>query len=219
MTTPTKTPTGTPNSNGAPDADAVPEFRENILEVAIGRQVRQLRRHQRMTGTDLAALAGLSVGSLSKIENGHISPSLSTLQALADALRVPFVQLFTGFAEARGAMHVKAGKGDPIDRAGTRAGHQYNLLGHIGSNASGVVVEPYLITLTDESERFPTFQHRGIEYIYMLEGQVDYRHGDRTYALEPGDSLLFDSDAPHGPETLTRLPARFLSVITYPQEQ
>jgi mannose-6-phosphate isomerase-like protein (cupin superfamily) len=127
------------------------------------------------------------------------------------------VQLFSGYEEPRGAMHVKAGEGAEIARAGTRAGHQYNLLGHIGANASGVVVEPYLITLSTESDRFPTFQHEGIELLYMLEGVVDYRHGDQMYRLEPGDSLIFDADAPHGPERLVALPARYISVICYPQ--
>jgi transcriptional regulator with XRE-family HTH domain len=191
--------------------------REKNLEVAIGRQVRELRKRQRMTGSDLAAQTGLSVGMLSKIENGVISPSLNTLQILANALRVPLVQLFTGYEEARGAMHVKAGEGVEIDRDGTRAGHQYNLLGHIGSNNSGVVVEPYLITLSTQSDRFPTFQHEGIEMLYMLDGVVDYRHGDQIYRMEAGDSLLFDADAPHGPENLIELPARYLSIITYPQ--
>jgi transcriptional regulator with XRE-family HTH domain len=193
------------------------ESREKNLEVAIGRQVRELRKRQRMTGSDLAAQTGLSVGMLSKIENGVISPSLNTLQVLANALRVPLVQLFSGYEEARGAMHVKAGQGVEIERAGTRAGHQYNLLGHIGSNNSGVVVEPYLITLATQSDRFPVFQHEGIEMLYMLEGVVDYRHGEQIYRLEPGDSLLFDADSPHGPENLHILPARYLSIITYPQ--
>ncbi|MAU45646.1 MAG: MerR family transcriptional regulator [Yangia sp.] len=196
---------------------AVRELREKNLEVAIGRQVRELRKRQRMTGSELAQQTGLSVGMLSKIENGVISPSLNTLQALANALRVPLVQLFSGFEEPRGAMHVKAGQGVEIERAGTRAGHQYQLLGHIGSNNSGVVVEPYLITLDSESDRFPAFQHEGIELIYMLEGVIDYRHGDQLYLLEPGDSLLFDADAPHGPEVLIELPSRYLSIITYPQ--
>jgi len=199
------------------DPHALREGREKTLEVAIGRQVRELRKRQRMTGSDLAVQTGLSVGMLSKIENGLISPSLTTLQALANALRVPLVQLFSGFEEPRGAMHVKAGTAVETARAGTRAGHQYHLLGHIGSNNSGVVVEPYLIVLTTESDRFPTFQHEGLELLYMLEGTVDYRHGDQIYRLEPGDSLLFDADAPHGPETLIDLPARYLSVITYPQ--
>ena len=90
-------------------------------------------------------------------------------------------------------------------------------LGHLGSNSSGVVVEPYILTLTTESDVFPAFQHEGLELIYMLEGEVDYRHGDEVYPLKPGDSLFFDADAPHGPEVLVKLPARYLSVISYPQ--
>ena len=196
---------------------AVHEPRERNLEVAIGRQVRELRKRQRLTGTDLAAQTGLSVGMLSKIENGVISPSLTTLQTLANTLGVPLIQLFSGYEEPRGAMHVKAGEAVQLDRAGTRAGHHYHFLGHVGSNNSGVVVEPYLIVLTTESDRFPTFQHEGIEILYMLEGRVDYRHGEQIYELAPGDSLIFDADSPHGPEVLRELPARYLSVISYPQ--
>ncbi len=211
----TKTPAGGFNQ----DPHALRQSREKNLEVAIGRQVRELRKRQRMTGADLAAKAGLSVGMLSKIENGVISPSLTTISTLAHALGVPLVQLFAGYEEARGCMHVKAGEGVEIERAGTRAGHQYNLLGHIGSNNSGVVVEPYLLTLNDESDRFPTFQHEGIEFLYVLEGRVNYRHGETVYLLEPGDALLFDSDAPHGPEDILDAPVRYLSIITYPQDR
>lgn len=200
------------------DPHAVREQREKNLEVAIGRQVRELRKRKRLTGADLAAQTGLSVGMLSKIENGVISPSLNTISMLAHALSVPLVQLFSGYEEERGCMHVKAGAGVEMERAGTRAGHQYSLLGHIGSNNSGVVVEPYLITLDDASHRFPAFQHEGIELLYMLEGRVNYRHGDKIYCLETGDSLLFDSDAPHGPEEIVELPVRYLSIITYPQQ-
>jgi quercetin dioxygenase-like cupin family protein len=78
-----------------------------------------------------------------------------------------------------------------------------------------IAVEPYMITLTEESEIFPLFQHSGMEFIYMIEGEVVYRHGDKTYSLTEGDSLFFDGDAPHGPEELIRLPGRFLSVIVY----
>jgi quercetin dioxygenase-like cupin family protein len=74
-----------------------------------------------------------------------------------------------------------------------------------------------MITLSTESDTFPTFQHEGLELLFMLEGEVDYRHGDQVYALKPGDSLFFDADAPHGPEGLVKLPARYLSVIAYPQ--
>nr|WP_127557056.1 helix-turn-helix domain-containing protein [Nioella ostreopsis] len=191
--------------------------REKVLEVAIGREVRGFRLQQNITVAELAGLTGLSIGMLSKIENGNTSPSLTTLQTLANALSVPLTAFFRRFEEHREAVHTKAGEGVEIDREGTRAGHQYKLLGHIGANASGVMVEPYLITLSEESDVFPTFQHGGIETIYMLEGEVMYRHSDRLYHLRPGDTLFFDADAPHGPEILKVLPARYLSIIAYPQ--
>ncbi len=191
--------------------------REKVLEVAIGREVRAFRRQMGITVADLSGITGLSIGMLSKIENGHTSPSLTTLQTLAHALSVPLTSFFRGFEEGRTAIHTKSGRGVEMEREGTRAGDQYNLLGHIGSNASGVMVEPYLIILTEESDVFPTFQHEGIEMLYMLEGEVDYRHGSEVYPLKPGDTLFFDADAPHGPEGLTKLPARYLSVISYPQ--
>jgi transcriptional regulator with XRE-family HTH domain len=198
------------------DPHRVREIYERNLEAAIGREVRNFRRQQGMTVADLASVTGLSIGMLSKIENGNTSPSLTTLQVLSHAFSVPVTSFFKSFEEQREAVHVKAGDHIEIERRGTRAGHQYNLLGHIGSNSSGVVVEPYLITLTSVSDTFPAFQHEGLELIYMLEGEVNYRHGDHVYSLKPGDSLFFDADSPHGPEVLVKLPARYLSVISYP---
>ena len=191
--------------------------KEKVLEVAIGREIRAHRRQCGITGAELAKSAGLSIGMLSKIENGLTSPSLTTLQTLSNALSVPLTSFFRRFEEKREAVLVKAGAALETERAGTRAGHQYNLLGHIGSNSSNVIVEPYLITLTGESDVFATFQHDGIELLYMLEGEVEYRYGDNIFLLQPGDSLFFDADAPHGPENLVKLPARYLSIISYPQ--
>ena len=187
--------------------------RTNSLEIAIGGEVRIFRRQQDMTVAELAKSAGVSTGMLSKIENGITSPSLSTLQSLSSALQVPVTALFRRFEEEREATFVKSGEGLKIERRGSRAGHQYQLLGHsAGKNLS---VEPYLITLTEASDVFPLFQHEGVEFLFVLEGEVVYRHADQTYTLTPGDSLFFDADVPHGPEDLIKLPIKFLSVITY----
>ena len=199
------------------DPHSTTDQREKVLEVAIGREVRSYRKAQGTTVAELSEATGLSIGMLSKIENGNTSPSLSTLQTLANALSVPLTSFFRQYEERREAVHTKAGNGIETERDGTRAGHQYNLLGHIGSNSSGVIVEPYLIVLSTQSDTFDTFQHGGIETIYMLEGAVEYRHGSNVYSLRPGDTLFFDADAPHGPETLTELPAKYLSIIAYPQ--
>jgi len=198
------------------DPHALAGASENRLEVAIGREVRGFRKQLEMTVTELAKAAGLSAGMLSKIENGVTSPSLATLQALSAALHVPVTAFFRRYEETREATHVKAGQGLVIERRGTRAGHQYQLLGH--STGKSLAVEPYMITLSEKSDVFPLFQHAGLEFLYMLEGRVGYRHGDKTYLLGPGDSLFFDSDAPHGPDELIGLPARYLSIICYVRE-
>jgi DNA-binding Xre family transcriptional regulator len=191
---------------------------ENNLERAIGRELKALRAQKQITLKTLSAQTGLSISMLSKIENGASSASLTTLQTLADTLSVPITSFFRSYEARRSAVYTKAGDGFETEGAGTRAGHQYTLLGHLGANASGVVVEPYLITLTSASDRFPTFQHDGVEMLYMLEGEVAYRHAETVYALKPGDTLFFEADAPHGPEAMPVLPARYLSVICYKQE-
>ncbi len=185
---------------------------ESALEQAIGRQVRRYRKQLGLTITEMCERTGLSAGMVSKIENGNTSPSLATLRSLSTALNVPVTSLFREFEEQRDATFVRAGQGLAIERKGTRAGHLYQLLGH--SVHSDVSVEPYLITLDKDSEVFPIFQHAGVEFIYILEGTMIYRHLNATYKLTPGDSLFFDSDAAHGPEELVELPVSFLSVIT-----
>jgi transcriptional regulator with XRE-family HTH domain len=187
-----------------------------LLEQSIGREVRAFREKLGLTIAELAKGTGISAGMLSKIENGTTSPSLASLQALSRVLHVPVTALFRSFEESHQASFVKAGEGLTIERRGTRAGHQYQLLGHTPHGS--LAVEPYLITLTEQSDVFPIFQHAGLEFLYILEGEVSYRHGSKTYRLTPGDSLFFDSAAPHGPDELKVLPIRFLSVICYVRE-
>ena len=181
------------------------------LEVAIGRQVREFRLRLNMTVAEVSKQAKLSQGMWSKIENGLTSASLTTLSAIAKSLNVPVTSLFRRFEEQRDVTLVKSGEGLSIERRGTRAGHQYQLLGHtVGKPFS---IEPYLITITNESDVFPLFEHEGMELIYVLEGSLGYRHSNKTYQLSAGDSLFFDATAPHGPDELVELPARFLSFI------
>jgi len=194
-------------------ADSAVNYVENRLEIAIGHEIRTFRKMMGLTVAELSKLSGISVGMMSKIENGNASPSLGTIQALSKALNVPVTAFFRRFEEERSATYVRAGEGLSIERRGTRAGHQYQLLGH--SVGKSIAFEPYMITLTDESDVFPIFQHPGMEFLYILTGEVLYRHGNKTYNLTVGDSLFFDSDAPHGPEKLIKLPAKFIAAMVY----
>ena len=99
-----------------------------------------------------------------------------------------------------------------IQRHDNSIGHQFQLLGH--AFHSEINLEPYLITLTEEAEEFPPIVHEGIEFIYIIEGEMTYQEGERTYRMCPGDSLYFDPTAPHGPVELVTLPIVMLTVIS-----
>lgn len=190
-----------------------PVISQRSLEQAIGAQVRSFRLRLGLKAADLAAAAGISGSLMSKIETGQVSASLSTLQSVAHALNVPLAAFFAAAEDRRDCSYVRAGQGVLIERRGTKAGHQYRLLGH--SLAGDLVIEPYLITLSAEAAPYTAFQHAGTEMIYMLTGRVSYRHADKSYELGPGDTLMFDATAAHGPETLIELPMTYLSIIVY----
>lgn len=191
-----------------------PSPHERSLERALGARIRTHRQALDLSLADLSGAAGISTGMLSKIENGVISPSLTTLQALSASLRVSLSSLFAASEERHDCSHVKAGKGLLIDRRGTKVGHIYHLLGHM--LGGDIRVEPYLITLAENATIYTDFTHAGVEFIYMLEGSLAYRHGNSTYQLDEGDSLLFDSASLHGPEKVGEGATRYLSVIIYP---
>lgn len=184
------------------------------LDQYIGPILRSQRQAQGLTLADVAALAGVSRGMLSKIENGQVSTSLDTLHQIVSALGMTLSQLFRNFDVPEGsAQHVKAGEGLEVVRRGTKRGHTYHLLAY--DQGPQKQIEPFLITMDDASEVFPTFLHPGIEFIYILEGEMEYRHGRSQYLLQPGDSLTFQANVPHGPENLLKVPIKLLSVINY----
>jgi DNA-binding XRE family transcriptional regulator len=184
------------------------------LERYLGNVIRELRLNHHLTIADVAAQAGISRGMLSKIETGQASTSLDALSRIAQALGVSLAHLFRHYnIPSGGAQLVKSSEGMEVVRRGTRRGHTYHLLAY--DKGPKKSFEPFLITMDDASEVFPSFEHPGTEFIYMLRGKIEYRHGQQTYLLEPGDSLTFRGDIPHGPERLLELPIHFLSIIIY----
>ena len=187
---------------------------DHTLERYVGNTIRDLRQRHGLTIAEVAEQIGISRGMLSKIENAQTATSLETLAKLAGALGVSLATLFRNYnIPAGSAQLVKQGEGMEVVRRGTKRGHTYHLLAY--DQGPTKLFEPFLITMDDASEVFPTFEHPGTEFIYMLEGAIEYRHGQSTYRLEPGDSLTFRGDIPHGPEKLLTLPIRFLAIIYY----
>jgi transcriptional regulator with XRE-family HTH domain len=190
------------------------EGESRSLERYLGNVIRELRLKDHLTIADVAAQAGISRGMLSKIETGQASTSLDALSRIAQALGVSLAHLFRHYnIPSGGAQLVKSGEGMEVVRRGTRRGHTYHLLAY--DKGPKKSFEPFLISMDDASEVFPSFEHPGTEFIYMLKGRIEYRHGQQTYLLEPGDALSFRGDIPHGPERLLELPIHFLSIIIY----
>jgi transcriptional regulator with XRE-family HTH domain len=190
---------------------------EGELERYLGNTIRELRRAHGLTIADISERADISRGMLSRIENGQTATSLDALSRIARALGVSLSALFKNYeAEGGGAQLIKAGESMEVARRGTRSGHTYHLLSYQQGPAKQF--EPFLITIEHESATFPVFEHPDTEFIYMLEGLIEYRHGKTVYNLEPGDSLTFDGNVPHGPDKLTQVPIRFLSIIIYPEQ-
>jgi transcriptional regulator with XRE-family HTH domain len=168
-----------------------------------------------LTIAQVCEQAGISRGMLSKIENAQTSTGLDVLNRIAQALGVSMSTLFRNYDVPDGsAQFVKKGAGMEVVRKGTKRGHTYHLLAY--DQGPKKIFEPFLITMDDEAERFPIFEHPGTEFIHMLKGVIEYRHGQQTYVLHPGDTLTFQGDVPHGPEKLIKMPIQFLSIILYP---
>lgn len=194
--------------------DPSPERPTADLDRRIGAILRDQRRELGLTLADIAERASVSRGMLSKIENGQVSSSLDTLQRLTTTLGLTLAQVFARFdGPAGSAQLVRAGEGLEVVRRGTRRGHTYQLLAHDPNPRKRM--EPFLITMDDASEVFPTFTHPGLEFLHMLEGRLEYGHGGESWELGPGDSLTFPGEVPHGPQRLIEVPIRFLAVIAY----
>ena len=184
------------------------------LDRHLGQRIRDIRLRNKLTIADVAQIAELSPGMISKIENGQATASLDSLVKIANALGVAIGSLFKNFGAPAGeARLVKSGEGMEVVRRGTSRGHTYHLLSF--DQGPRKRFDPFLISMDDASEVFPTFEHDGTEFIHMLAGRLEYRHGDATYLLEPGDSLTFNGQVPHGPERIIEVPIRFLTVIVY----
>jgi len=205
------TPPSRPEPSSAVDTSVLDGV---ALGRCLGTALREQRLAHKLTIADVAERAGISRGMLSKIENGQSATSLETLHRLARALGVSLSALFRDVDVIEGdAQLIRAGEGMEVVRRGTKRGHTYQLLAY--DQGPKKLFEPFLISLDDASEVFPTFQHPGTEFIHMLQGRMAYRHGNDTHELGPGDTLTFRGDVPHGPEVLRETPIRFLAIIVY----
>lgn len=186
---------------------------EAQLAEAIGQRVRAFRRQLGFTITQTASYTGISKGMMSKIENAQASPSLSTLARIAAALDVPLTSFFDDL-QTRTVIHIRNGRGLDLIPRGSRSGVRAQLLGSLGASDHRRM-EPVLYTLTRRSRISESFRHPGTEFLYVINGTVEYGYGAQRFVLETGDSLQFDAEVTHGPVRLIEIPVTLLQVKAY----
>lgn len=184
------------------------------LEKRIGTVLKQLRVDANLTLADVAEMAEMSSAMLSRIENGVATATLDSLERLCIALGIGLSDLFSRVDTKVGSAQLLKRKDQmEVVRVGTRYGYTYKLLAY--DKGPRKLFDPFLIDMDKKSQSYPRFSHPGTEFIYMLQGRVEYRFGERTYLLEPGDAFTFSGNVVHGPERLLDQHAKFISIIFY----
>ena len=174
--------------------------------VDVGRRLAELRAEHGLSIRALAEMSGLAVNTLSLIENGKSSPSVSTLQQIAGALGIS-IRAFFETGAGSNVTCIKASQRP-------RVAFEHGTLEDLGAGMTERGVQPFLVTLEPNSgSGSRPIVHTGYEFVFCLEGRLTYTVEDKVYLLEPGDSLLFESHLPHQWHNVEAVPSRALLVL------
>jgi transcriptional regulator with XRE-family HTH domain len=180
-------------------------------EINVGKRLKILRAARGLSIRGLAGKSGLAVNTLSLIENGKTSPSVSTLQQLAAALKVPVTAFFKPDTEQKYVVHTPL-----VDRPQTEIDKA--TLQDLGAGLATRAVQPLVVTLKKGGGSGSSpIVHTGYEFVYCLKGRILYVIEEQSYLLDPGDSLLFESHLPHRWENVDMEESQLLLVL-YPSD-
>lgn len=179
----------------------------NLVSEDVGKKLHSLRKARRLSIRALAELSDLSMNTLSLIENGKTSPSVNTLHQLAQSLNIPITSFFESEQHKKRVVYQRAGERQQLVFS---QGHMEILSTGMPRMGS----EPFITRLEVGANSGETpIIYPGREFIYCLEGHITYTVEDEVYPLAPGDSLIFDSYAPHSWRNTASTSSRALLVL------
>ncbi|MFV8054779.1 helix-turn-helix domain-containing protein [Mycobacterium sp. 48b] len=171
------------------------EAARSIQVALIGQRIRELRR-DRMTLTQLAEASSVSIGLLSRLENGVGNPSFTALSAIARALDVD-VQAFFEIP--------------PKDSVVPTNGHRITLrrdatdatVELLVPNLSSRIVGALITLPANQAAPQLAATQPGQQFEFLVQGFVEYRIENEVHQLERGDFILFDAGRPHARRNLS----------------
>jgi len=192
------------------------DIRHEVRKLHIGEKIRDLRKKAGLVLQDLSDRTGLSKPLLSQIEKEMISPPIATLLKISKALNTNISFFFQDDGSEERVVVVRKDESKVIDSryfGREESGYYYEALAY---KKPKKYMEPFLVEFKRKRpERLSYFSHDGEEFIYLLEGKLEFRTEDQQYLLDPGDSLYFESSIPHAYRALGRKNAKALTVV-YP---
>ncbi len=178
---------------------------------AIAKRLKEHREQNDMPIEWAAKALGITVDELQSYETGEEDIPVSFLYMAAKKYGVELSTLLTGAQPTEKAYSfVRKNEGLIIER-NVAYGYQ-----SLCTDFARKQMEPLLVTVpgTDDTAEMVYNSHPGQEFHYLLEGRIKYYIKGETVTLEPGDSLIFHSEYPHGMKALDQKDARILVVIT-----
>jgi len=181
--------------------------KQTTPNIDVGGRLRELRSERGLSVRTLAEMSGLNFNTLSLIENEKTSPSVSTLQRLAQALQIPITAFFETTSVQRDIVHQKPGQRP-------KATFSHGTLEDMGAGLTLGDGTPLLIELEPGAGSGPeSIVHTGQEFVYCLEGHLTYTIAGEEYALASGDSLIFQAHLPHRWENKDNVLSRSILIL------
>lgn len=176
----------------------------------IGKKVKEIRKAQKMTLVELSQKSGVQIATLSRMENGRMTGTLESHMAIAKALGVDILKLYSGLTESTGSIEAGTPKDTNIFRHNEKAGYEI-----LTQKLMTKKMMPVLWQLEPEGKTNIEEHTPGAEkFIFVVEGKIEAYIGDEVVSLSKNNCLYFDSSLRHYFVNLGKVPAKVLSVGT-----
>ena len=185
------------------DGEAAESF---IAEKRIGERIKHLRLKKSMGLVELGRHTGLSASFLSQLETGRVVPTLRNLARIAMVFSKDLSYFFE--PEPRTLFRVHR-RDERVRLPQTGVDDPSYFFESLGYHVPDRQLDPYFAEFLPIKEgRAPrAHQHTGCEFLYLLSGTLDVRHGEVTHHVEAGDAIYFDANTVHSYLCIGKTPA------------
>lgn len=192
-------------------------IRRVLSSYDLGNKLRQLRLKKKIALVDLGKHTGLSASMISQLENNKLVPTLPTLARIAMVFDVGLDFFFTDKKRKRLFSVVRSDERMrfPERSDSPTPGYFFECLAFSAQDKS---LQAYLAEFPERKpDDVSEHMHEGAEFFHVIEGTVSIRYQDEDYLMGKGDSVYFDSSAPHSYRGVGTEPARALVITTPPR--